>query len=189
MTPVPIPSLWIPILLGAVLVFVASSVIHMFLRYHSNDFGKLPDEDGALDALSALGIPPGDYAMPYAGGMEAMKSEEYKAKVAKGPVAFFTVLPSGSVFNMAPQLVQWFVYSAVVGVMAAYVAGRTLGPGAEYLEVFRLTGTVAFCCYALALPQRSIWFRLKWSTTLKSMFDGLVYGLLTAGAFGWLWPA
>jgi hypothetical protein len=23
---------------------------------------------------------------------------------------------------------------------------------------------------------------------VKTMFDGLVYGLLTAGTFGWLWP-
>ncbi len=55
--------------------------------------------------------------------------------------------------------------------------------------MFRVTGTVAFACYAMAHMQRSIWFYQKWSTTLKNMFDGLVYAVLTAGAFGWLWPA
>jgi hypothetical protein len=27
-----------------------------------------------------------------------------------------------------------------------------------------------------------------WGTTIKEVIDGLVYGLLTAGTFGWLWP-
>jgi len=184
-----IPSLWLPIVLGSVLVFVSSSVIHMFLSYHKSDFKKLPDEEGAMAALRPLDIPPGDYVMPFASGMEAMKSEEFKEKVDKGPVAFFTVLAPGAMFNMGPQLVQWFAYSLLVGVFAAYVGGRTLEAGAEYLEVFRLTGTVAFACYALALPQRSIWYKQSWATTGRSMFDGLIYALLTAGAFGWLWPA
>jgi hypothetical protein len=92
-------------------------------------------------------------------------------------------------FNMGSQLVQWFAYSLLVGIVAAYVAGRTLAAGAEYLAVFRLTGTVAFASYAMALMQQSIWYQKSWTATLKSMFDGLVYAALTAGAFGWLWPA
>ena len=184
-----IPSLWLPILLSAVLVFVGSSVIHMFLTYHKNDFSKVPNEDEAMDALRPLNIPPGDYVLPYAGSMEVMKSEAYKAKVEKGPVAFFSVQAPGALFNMGPQLAQWFVYCLVVGVVAAYVGGRTLGAGADYLAVFRLTGTVAFACYAMALPQRSIWYKQNWPATLRSMFDGLVYSMLTAGAFGWLWPS
>ncbi len=186
---VSIPSLWLPIVLGSVLVFVSSSIIHMFLSYHKTDFRKLPDEDGAMDALRPFNIPPGDYVMPHAGGMEAMKSEEFQAKVEKGPVAFFTVYGPGEMFNMGPQLLQWFAYSLLVGVFAAYLGGRTLGAGAEYLDVFRVTGTITFACYALALPQRSIWFKQNWGSTLKSMFDGLIYALLTAGTFGWLWPA
>jgi hypothetical protein len=75
-----------------------------------------------------------------------------------------------------------------VALVAGYVAGRALGPGAEYLSVFRLSGTVAFAGFSLALIQSSIWYHRQWSATLKSMFDGLVYALLTAGCFGWLWP-
>jgi hypothetical protein len=186
---VPILSLWAPILLAAVLVFVASSVIHMFLGYHANDFGKVPDEDGVMDALGAFDIPPGDYVLPHAGSTEVMNSDEYKAKVEKGPVAFFTRLPKEAMTNMGPSLLQWFVYCLVVGTIAAYLGGRMLGPGAPYLSVFQVTGTTAFCAFALALPQRSIWYKQKWSTTLKSMFDGFVYACLTAGAFGWLWPS
>jgi hypothetical protein len=184
-----IPSLWLPILLGGVLAFLTSSVIHMVLKYHRNDFRQLPDEEAVRSALGPLKISPGDYVIPYGGGPEAMKSEAFQAKMKAGPVAVFTVLPADVMTKMGSQLTQWFLYTLAVGVVVAYVAGRTLPAGADYLAVFRLTGTVAFACYAMGVPQRSIWYSQSWSTTLKTMCDGLVYALLTAGAFGWLWPA
>lgn len=185
---VSIPSLWLPILLSGILVFIGSSVIHMFMTYHKNDFAKVPGEDAVMDALRPLDIPPGDYVLPYAGSTKVMNSPEYKERVEKGPVAFFTVLAPGAMSNMVPQLAQWFFYCVVVAVVAAYVATRTLSAGADYLAVFRLVGTVAFACYALALPQRSIWYKQNWGATIRSMFDGFVYACLTAGAFGMLWP-
>jgi hypothetical protein len=186
---IPITSLWLPILLSAVLVFATSSIIHMFLGYHSNDYKRVPDEDRVMDALRGFDIPPGDYLMPYSGSADAMKSEAFRAKIEKGPIVTMTVMRPRVYASMGPQFVQWFAYSLIVGVIAAYVAGRTLPPGAEYLSVFRLTGTVAFASHAMALMPASIWYQKSWSTTLKGMFDGLVYAALTAGAFGWLWPA
>jgi len=185
---VPILSLWAPVLVGAVLVFVTSSVIHMFLGYHANDFGKVADEDGVMDALRPFAIAPGDYVLPHAGGSEAMKSDAFRQKVEAGPVAFMTVLAPGAMFDMTKSLIQWFLYSVVVGGIVAYLAGRMLAPGEEYLAVFRVTGTVAFCCYSVALAQRSIWYKQSWVATGKSIFDGFVYACLTAGAFAWLWP-
>ena len=184
---VSVMSLWIPILLSAVLVFVVSSIIHMLLPYHRSDFGKVPAEDDVMDALRKFDIAPGEYVIPCPGSPEAMKSPEFIERMTKGPVAFMTVMPSGPP-AMGMQLVLWFLYCIVVGIFAAYVAGRALAPGAEYLAVFRFAGTTAFAGYALALLQNSIWYKRAWSTTLKSTFDGLVYALLTAGAFGWLWP-
>ena len=69
------------------------------------------------------------------------------------------------------------------------VARHALDPGEAYLAVFRLTGTVAVLAYAFANIPNSIWRGTSWGTTLKFTFDGIVYGLVTAGAFGWLWPA
>lgn len=185
---IPITALWLPILVAGILVFVVSSIIHMFLPYHRSDYSAVPQEDAVMDALRPFDIAPGDYVIPRGVDPEVMRSEEFQAKVAKGPVAFMTVLPPNAMSSMGSQLGQWFAYTLLVGVVTAYVAGRTLDSGAEYLDVFRLTGTVAFASYAMALMQRSIWFHQRWSTTLKSMFDGLVYAALTAGAFGWLWP-
>jgi hypothetical protein len=185
---VAITSLWLPILLAAVLVFAASSVIHMWLNYHANDLRELPSEDAVMDALRGFDIPPGDYVMPHAGSAASLKDPEFQAKLKAGPVAYMTVLPNGPM-AMGSKLVQWFIYCIVVGLFAAYIAGRALGPGAEYLSVFRFTGCTAFVGYGLAMVQDSIWMNKSWSATLKSLFDALVYGLLTAGAFGWLWPA
>jgi len=185
---IPITSLWLPILVSAVLVFVMSSIIHMFMTYHRNDYAALPDEDRAQDVLRGLNLEPGEYMLPYSGSPENMRSETYQARVKKGPIVMMTVIRPGMVFNMGPQLTQWFAYSLLVGIVAAYLAGRVVTPSADYLQVFRVTGTVAFACYSMALMQRAIWFSASWSSTLKSMFDGFVYALLTAGAFGWLWP-
>ncbi|MBI1875652.1 MAG: hypothetical protein HYZ58_12570 [Acidobacteria bacterium] len=184
---VPIMSLVIPIVVSAVLVFVASSIIHMVLGYHRSDYRKLPKEDEVQDSLRGFNIPPGDYILPCPGSASAMKEPAFVEKYKKGPIVFMTVIPGGPP-TMGKQLVLWFLYTVVVGILSAYVAGRALGPGAPYLEVFRFAGCAAFLSYAMALPQYSIWYKRNVGTTLRSMFDGLIYGLLTGGTFGWLWP-
>lgn len=180
-------ALWLPILLSAVFVFVVSSIIHMMLPYHRNDFKKLPSEDQVMEAMRPFNIPPGDYVMPCAGSMEAYKSDEFKEKAKMGPAAFMTMLPNG-VQGMGVALVMWFLYSVLVSIFAAYIAGRALESNPHYLEVFRFVGATAFVGYSLALLQNSIWYKRNWGTTIKSMFDGLIYALITAGVFGWLWP-
>jgi hypothetical protein len=184
---VPVMSLWLPILLSSVIVFVASSIIHMVLPYHKGDMRKVPKEDEVLAAFRKFNIPPGDYGMPHPGSMAGMKDPAFLEKVKAGPLVTMTVSP-GTESGMARNLGLWFVYLVIVGIFAAYIAGRALGPGAHYLQVFRFAGCTAFTAYSLALVQQSIWYRRNWGTTLKSMFDGLVYACLTAGTFGWLWP-
>ncbi len=184
---VTIISLWLPILLSAVAVFILSSIIHMFLGYHNNDFSKLPNQDKTMDEMRKLNIPPGDYFMPYASGNQERNSQEYKDKMSKGPVALITMFSPGQNF-MGSSLALWFLYCILVGIFAAYVAGRAVPPGNDYLSVFRFAGVTAFVGYSLALMQNSIWWKKSWSATIKSMFDGLLYALVTAGIFGWLWP-
>jgi hypothetical protein len=179
-------ALWLPILLSAVFVFVASSVVHMVLPYHRSDYGKLPNEDAVLDALRAQNAGAGDYVMPHCVGPEARNDPQMKAKLERGPIGVLTVRHG---FAMGTSLVAWFVYCLVIGVFAAYLASRFLAPGVEYLQVFRLVGTTSFLAYAGAAPTNSIWLSRQWSTTVKHVFDGLLYALLTAGVFGWLWPA
>jgi hypothetical protein len=184
---IPITTLWLPILVSALLVFFASYVLNAVLRYHRNDFRAVPDEDRIMDALRPFNLPPGDYIIPYVGHASNLKSEAVQQKIAKGPIGALTVYPPNVMFNMGSQLVQWFAYTLLVSIIAAYLAGRVL-TSPDYLQVFRVTGTVAFASYSMALMQRSIWYMQNWPMTLRQMADGLVYALLTAGAFGWLWP-
>ncbi|HXZ42041.1 MAG TPA: hypothetical protein VEG68_14955 [Terriglobales bacterium] len=184
---VPITALWLPILLAAVIVFIASSIMHIALPIHKSDYRKLPDEEKVTDALRATGANPGRvYFFPFTTHKE-LKSPAVVEKFKRGPVGLLTVLPSGPP-AIGKNMVQWFVYCLVVGVFVAYLTGRTLHPGTHYLAVFRVAGTTAFLGYALALIQDSIWKGQTWGITFKHLFDGLIYGLLTAGTFGWLWP-
>ncbi len=184
---VPIASLWIPIIVAAVLVFIVSSILHMMFSYHENDFDGLPDEDALMDRVRELGIPAGSYVFPRPANKKARGTDAFKEKMNRGPLGFITLYPGGPP-KMGGSLAMWFIYSLIVGIFAAYVSGRALGPGTHYLQVFRFAGVTAFAGYSLALLQNSIWYKRKWSGTLASMADGLIYALVTAGTFGWLWP-
>ena len=184
---VSVASLWLPVLLSAVFVFIASSIIHMVLRYHKQDKLPLPNETGVMDALRPFKIPPGDYIVPHANNMKEKLTPEYLEKTKRGPVVLMTVLPNGPKNNRR-SLWMWFAYAVLVSVIAGYVTGLALGPGADYRVVFRIVSTVAFTGYALAILESSIWWYQSWGATLRTTFDGLVYALLTGGTFGWLWP-
>jgi len=181
-------SLWLPIVLSAVAVFIISSFIHMALPYHKSDFKKLPSENEIIDALGKFNLPEGEYMFPYSTDSKERNSKEFKDKMNKGPLGILTVFPSGQM-EMSSSLVMWFVYCLIVGIMAAYISGRALTPGVTYLSVFRFVGATSFIGYGLALMQDSIWYRRSWATTVKNLFDALIYALFTAGFFGWLWPA
>lgn len=180
-------SLWLPILLASVLVFVASSVLHMALPWHKGDYKRLPDEARFNDVVRPLAIPPGDYVTPRAESMAAMKSPEFQRSRTEGPNMLLTVMPNGMP-GMGGMFVQWFLFLVVVSLFGGYVASRALPPGADYLSVFRFVGTTAFAAYALGLWPLVIWYRRSTGTTIRQTVDGLIYALLTAGVFGWLWP-
>lgn len=182
---VELTALWLPILVSAVFVFVASSVLHMVLPYHRGDYDKLPDEDPVLEALRTQNAPPGDYLLPHCATPEERKDPKVREKLERGPLAFMTVRHG---FGMGKSLLSWFLLCLVISFFVAYLASRFMGPGTEYLTVFRLVGTAAFLAYSGSQASESIWMGRKWSTTIKHVIDGLIYGLLTAGTFGWLWP-
>ena len=180
-------ELWLPILVSAVAVFLASSVIHMMLPIHRSDMKQLPEEDTVRAALREAGVTQGEYCFPWAQSMKDLGEPGMLAKFQEGPVGMLTVRPSGTP-GMGKSLVQWFLYTIVVSVFAAYLAWEALGPGVDYLSVFRFAGTVAVLAYANSNVTNSIWKGASWATTAKFVFDGVVYGTVTAGVFGWLWP-
>jgi hypothetical protein len=184
---VPLASLWLPIVVSAVIVFLASWIVHMFLPIHRNDFAKLPQEDAVLEALRSWNIPSGQYLAPYANTVAQMKQPEYVEKRKRGPALFLT-LTAGADPGMGKSLLQWFIYLLVISLFAAYLASDAIAAGAPYGAVFTFVGIASLMAYALGHAHQSIWYRQRWSTTVHYFLDGLIYSLLTAGVFAWLWP-
>jgi hypothetical protein len=170
-----------------VLVFVTSSIIHMALRYHNRDYTKLPNEDAVRAAIRSGNPPAAQYIIPYAAGMAELKMPETLQKFTEGPVAVLNIRPSGPP-TMGPSLAQWFIFSVVISTGAAAVASLTVPAGTDYPHVFRVVALVAWLAYAGGQIPAAIWMGKPWSVTIKDVFDSLVYGLVTAGTFGWLWP-
>jgi hypothetical protein len=180
-------ELWLPILLSAVFVFLVSSVLHMLLPIHKGDHRGLSDEEGLLGAMREKGLEPGTYMFPFPKSMKEMGSPEMLAKYEQGPVGFMTVFQNGAP-AMGKNLLHWFLYSILISVFVAYITWLVMVPGQDYMDVFRVTGTIAVMGYGLSDFPASIWKGQAWSTTFKFLFDGIIYGLVTAGTFAWLWP-
>jgi hypothetical protein len=183
---VPLSALWLPIVLSAVIVFVASSIMHMLLKYHNSDYQHLPDEDKILATLRAANLKRGLYIFPFCTPKE-MKSPAAIEKYKQGPVGRVIIVPNGPP-ALPKFLGLWFGYCLVIGFFVAYLTGHTVPPGTHYLAVFRVAATAAFLAYGLGHLSDGIWKGETWSATIKEVIDGLVYALLTAGTFGWLWP-
>ena len=178
-------QLWLPIVLSAVLVFVASSIIHMMLKYHSNDFSAAPNQDAIQNALR--GAAPGSYAFPFSPDPKDRMSPEWMKKWADGPSGVITVARPGPI-NMGRNLGLWFVFCLVVAFFTAYAASHALPPGANYLTVFRVVGTIGLMAFGFATAGDTIWFGRPWRTFWLGMLDALIYGCVMAGTFGWRWP-
>jgi hypothetical protein len=179
-------DLWMPIVLSAVIVFVASSIIWMASPLHKHDYKNPGDKEGPLlDLLRAKSFEPGVYYVPWCHGKANDPATADKMK--RGPWASLTVLPGMP--NMGKMLFSWFAHLLIVGVFVAYLTSHAgLAPGAEYLHVFRIAGTGALMAYAgYALPM-CIWHGMPMSQLPGRLVDGAIYALLTAGTFAWLWP-
>jgi hypothetical protein len=181
---VTLSMLWIPILVSAVFVFIAANLLWMALPFwHRSDYKKLPDEKAVLAGLTSAAS--GQYMAPNLDWSKATAEE--KEAFQKGPMALLLVR-NPNAFSLGKSLTLYFLYSVVVSVLVAYVCGVTLAPHTHYLRVFRVAGTAAILAYAFRGVPDSVWYGKPWVVTFKELIDGVIYGLLTAGTFGWLWP-
>jgi len=179
--------LWLPILLSAVLVFIVSAILHMVIQHHRSDYKKLDKEDAVLKAMRDIGVKPGPYLFPCAPSFKEAGTPEMVEKYNAGPCGIMTIVPNGPP-KMGKNLVQWFLLSVVISIFVGYLTWATVGRSDNYLAVFRITGTIAVLAYSIGHFHEYIWKWQRLGTTMKFVFDGVVYGLLTAGVFGWLWP-
>ena len=183
----PFGTLWLPVLVSAVLVWLVSALLHMVLRYHRADYRGLPDEEGAAAALGHGKLAPGVYPIPYCPDARSMKDPAVQGRYARGPVAIVTVMRSG-VPNMGVLLTKWFAFCFLVSFIAAYLARHTLAGNPGNIEVMRVTGAVAFVAYGLGDIRDTIWKANPAGNAARAVLDALVYAVVTGGVFLWLWP-
>jgi len=182
-----LPALWLPILLSAVAVFFASSIIWMALPIHKNDYGRLGDKENAvMAAVRSWGLRPGLYMFPYAKPNDAKTDAAVKQKIEQGPWGTITVQAQG--WTMGKTLGLWMLNLLVISTIVGYIVGHGVAPGATFMRVFQMAGATALLGYGGSILTNSIWKNRPWSTLPGSVFDAVVYALVSGAIFGALWP-
>ena len=184
---VELSSLWLPILLSGVFVFIASSLLHMVFKIHNKDYSAMDGEDSIREAMRGQNISPGLYVFPHCSSMKEMGTPEHLEKLNRGPNGFLTVVENGPP-RMGKLLALWFGFSLLISLFVAYLTSLTLDASAASREVFRIAATIGVLGYSVSVISDSIWKSVPWPVTLKFIFDGVVYSLVTAATFAWMWP-
>lgn len=183
---VELSSIWMPILLSAVFVFIASSILHMMIPIHCKDYSALPGEDEILATMGKHEITPGLYRFPFCASMKEMGNPDHMEKVNRGPNGMLTITPDGPM-AMGKYLLHWFAFSLLITLFVGYLSSMALAAEASSREVFRFAGTAATLGFAVPALADSIWKAVPWPVTLRFFFDGAVYSLVTGATFAWLW--
>ncbi len=181
-------QVWLPILGSAIGVFVASSLVHMVLKWHNSDYRRLSNEDEVRAVLRSSASSPGMYFVPHMLDMKEMQKPENIQKFVEGPVAMITIRPSGKP-SMGKPLLQWFLLNLFVSVIAGYIATKMLMPGAGFLAICRPVATITFMSYAAGSIATGIWGGKSWPSVTKEVLDAAIYATVAACVFAWLWPA
>lgn len=184
---VPLTTLWLPILVSAVIVFIAGNVLWMALPFwHRKDYSRAGNDQAFIDAAKPLKS--GMYIFPFIADYKTMTPER-RAELAAQPAGYMLIRNPNS-FNFGATLAGYFIYTLLVSAIVAYLAGMVMGPGQPYMRVFRFVATAGMLAWAFGAGHisDSLWYGKPWSVTIKTIVDGIIFGLLMGGTFGWLWP-
>jgi hypothetical protein len=181
-------SLWLPILLSAVVVFFISSLIHMVFKWHAADYHAFANEDDVRAAIRAGNPTPGRYVVPYCGDMKAMADEGMQRKYREGPIAHVVIGPNG-IPNMGKYLGTWFVWTLIIAAVAGCLAGHAFAPGPIHARsAAKLVAAITFIAHGFGSVTESIWMMRRWSETARHLLDAALYAAGSGAVFLWLWP-
>jgi len=192
---VALSSLWFAIAVTSIVIFFASAIMWMLLPHHKKDIqfinctdaDKEADKEAAfIDAVNAAALKPGMYMYP---GCDAKdyKSDEGKARYNNGPWGTLTIYPGKPNFPM--NLLKTFITFFVITLFVAYITGLSVGAGADYMQVFRVSGAAAMLGHCMGGITSDFFMGKPSRLIITELFDKVVYALLTAGMFASMWPA
>ncbi len=179
-------TLWLPILLSAGIVWIASAIVWMALPHHKRDYVALPDEDAFIDHIRKSGIRPGNYVFPDFRGREAMNSPKIQKILEEGPVGHLSVWPAP--LTMGDKLVATFLVYLAVSTVIAYLTRVAIPGAAPFAKVFQIAGTAGVLAYCFSFIPNGVWFGAYKRTLVASFIDGIAFGCITGAIFGWCWP-
>lgn len=179
-------DLWLPILVSAVAVWVASALAWTALGHHKKDMQELTPqaEEELKQVLSRHGVTPGVYGYPNFNSFKGKSKEEVAAMMTR-PMGILRVWRG---MGMAGPMVFGFVWSLIIGVLIAYIGHPVLPKGTEFAKVMQVLGTAGVLAYAFGGVVNDVWFQESKRAMVLCFIDGVVYGLITGAIFAWLWP-
>jgi hypothetical protein len=179
-------QLWIPILVSAAAVWVASALCWMAIGHHNHDHAAIPDEQGFIEALKSWNLPPGNYGFPdFQKCKDKSIPADQKPKWGEGPMGLLRVWGPTS---MGGNMLWTFLTFLVVSALIAYLGSAALRPGDSFAHVFQVLGTAGVLAYCFAGIPNDIWFQKSRRSMVLNFIDGVVFGLITGAVFAWLWP-
>lgn len=184
---VSLASLWLPILLGAVAVFVTSSLVHMVFRWHNSHYLKFSNEDEVRAAINRGQAGPGHYVLPWCIEGKDMGTPEMQQKYKDGPIGHVFIAASG-VPNLGKHLGSWFALALGISVLSAYIAEHASPAGAAFGDVLRIVWATGLLAYGAGPVMDAIWHARPGRETLLDLLDALIYGASMALPFALLWP-
>ena len=180
-------QLWLPIILGGLFSWIASAIIHTVIKYHNADYKKLSNEDQVAAAFRQSQPKPGLYHMPHCIDMKEMQNESMQEKLKSGPIAMISVFENG-LPKMGKLLIQQILFFIVACIMIAYIATLTLNSSSDFMSIFRILMIVGFLTFGYGIIPHSIWLGQPWANCIRYLFDALIYAVIIAATFAWLWP-
>lgn len=178
-------DLWLPILVGTIVLWFLSFFAWAVSPHHFSDNRKLDDEDALMQLLEEKNVPPGNYLFPYAGNPKEQSDKEYVERYTSGPRGQLNVY---AMPNMAANMGLTIVYFLVTVLTIGYITHVACPPGVEetsFMKVFRIAGTIGVLNYASSGILHRIWFKARIWT---GVVDGVVYGIVLGVIYAGFWP-
>jgi hypothetical protein len=170
-------------LLGAIAMFVWTSIAHVATPLGQAGFSQIPNEAAVLSAMQTNIAKPGLYFFPWV-DMKAPGAMQRQAEVMKtNPWGFVIYHPPGASTDMAPLMVEEFAKELAMSLIAALLLSM-----AAVATFMGRVGFVTLIGVIGALTTNGsywVWYGFPTSYTLAYMFVDLMSMVVAGAAIAW----